>query len=65
MLVGQGAQSWARTNNIEMVDDDFLKTGKQLRIVNSKFGVNPNLIMVIKRNDEKVILSLQEKTGRI
>ena len=27
MLVGEGAKLWARENNIEEVDDDFLKTG--------------------------------------
>lgn len=27
MLVGDGAKKWAIDNNLEEVDDDFLKTG--------------------------------------
>jgi hypothetical protein len=30
MLVGEGAKLWARSQNIEEVPDEFLKTGKIL-----------------------------------
>ena len=41
MLVGDGARKWARDRNIEEVEDDYLKTGKnfifKIYYFNSKY----------------------------